>query len=137
MPMPNQQCPECHQPTLGKNGKSKGRQKWRCRNPDCSYTRIDGAGIHGSEPKVKPEALTQVEKNQRSRPPTGTARTGSYWYVICTNNTKEGFIALVRGNRKALRKANPGKYVRLLSGYPVGMRRWLWERRTENNSEEN
>lgn len=133
-----EQCPKCHQETLHKNGRNKGRQAWRCRNPDCKYSRIDGAGIHGSAPKVKADALTQVEKNRRSRPVTGTARTRLYWYVVASDRTKEGFIALVRDKRSAVKAASPNYNVWLLTSYPAHMQRWLWgQRAEENNSEEN
>lgn len=123
-----EKCPECKKETLHKNGRNKGRQAWRCRNPECGYTRIDGAGIHGSKPKVKTEALTPLEKNHRSKPVTGTAKTGRYWYVISTDDTEDGFIALVRGKRREI----TGKNVRLLSSYPAKMQRWYWERRSED-----
>ena len=132
--MPKLKCPDCQKMTLGKNGWYPSAthpdrvQKRRCR--ECGHTSNDGITRGRGRKPIGTEPMTpaqRVTKHRKADPMAGTARSGSYWYVIYTDSTKEGTIGLVRGNRGAIAAENPGKRVRLLSDYPAGMRRWIRE----------
>jgi len=51
-------CPFCGSTDVGKNGHSNGKQRYLCRNPDCSHqTFYADYTYHGCKPEVKTSIL--------------------------------------------------------------------------------